>query len=47
LSIAKMIADLHGGNITLSSRVDHGTTATVTLSARADAAPPPTPAAAQ
>ena len=31
LSIAKMIADIHHGQITLSSRVGHGTTATVTL----------------
>jgi signal transduction histidine kinase len=31
LSIAKMIADLHGGHIRLESRVGEGTTATVTL----------------
>jgi signal transduction histidine kinase len=31
LSIAKHIADMHGGTITLSSRVGHGTTASVTL----------------
>jgi len=31
LSIAKMIADVHGGSINLSSRVDHGTTATVSM----------------
>lgn len=31
LSIAKMIADVHQGNITLKSRVGHGTTALVTL----------------
>jgi signal transduction histidine kinase len=31
LSIAKMIADLHGGTITISSRVGQGTTATVDL----------------
>lgn len=31
LSIAKMIADLHGSTISLSSRVGHGTTATISL----------------
>jgi signal transduction histidine kinase len=31
LSIAKMIADVHNGNITLKSRVGHGTTAIVLL----------------
>lgn len=31
LSIAKMIADLHNATINLSSRVGHGTTATITL----------------
>lgn len=31
LSIAKMIADVHHGHITLKSRPGHGTTATVTL----------------
>jgi two-component system sensor histidine kinase CiaH len=31
LSIAKMIADVHQGNITLKSRVGHGTTAVVVL----------------
>jgi signal transduction histidine kinase len=31
LSIAKMIADIHQGNITLKSRVGHGTTAIVLL----------------
>lgn len=31
LSIAKHIADMHHGTVTLSSRVGHGTTATVTL----------------
>jgi two-component system sensor histidine kinase CiaH len=31
LSIAKMIADIHEGNITLKSRVGHGTTAIVLL----------------
>lgn len=31
LSIAKMIADLHKGTVTVSSRVDQGTTATVSL----------------
>lgn len=31
LSIAKMIADLHSGTITISSRVGHGTTAIVNL----------------
>ncbi|HVV26016.1 MAG TPA: HAMP domain-containing sensor histidine kinase [Candidatus Saccharimonadales bacterium] len=31
LSIAKMIADVHKGTITISSRPGHGTTATVTL----------------
>jgi len=31
LSIAKMIADVHNGNITLKSRVGHGTTAIVHL----------------
>jgi signal transduction histidine kinase len=31
LSIAKMIADVHDGTITLSSKVGHGTTATVAL----------------
>jgi signal transduction histidine kinase len=31
LSIAKMIADLHGGAITVSSQISHGTTATVTF----------------
>ena len=31
LSIAKMIADVHHGTITLASRPGHGTTATVTL----------------
>ena len=31
LSIAKMIADIHDGTITLSSRLGHGTTATITL----------------
>ena len=33
LSIAKMIADLHEGTITLTSRLDHGTTAVVALPA--------------
>lgn len=31
LSIAKMIADVHNGTITISSKVNHGTSATVTL----------------
>lgn len=31
LSIAKMIADIHDGTITLSSRLGHGTTATIIL----------------
>ena len=31
LSIAKMIADIHHGNITLKSRIGHGTTAIVAL----------------
>lgn len=33
LSIAKMIADVHGGTITLASRVGHGTLATLSLDA--------------
>ncbi|MGH7193117.1 MAG: sensor histidine kinase, partial [Candidatus Saccharimonadales bacterium] len=33
LSIAKLISDLHGGTIAMSSRVGHGTTVTVTLPA--------------
>jgi signal transduction histidine kinase len=31
LSIAKMIADVHNGDITITSRIDHGTTASFTL----------------
>ncbi|HVX23988.1 MAG TPA: ATP-binding protein, partial [Candidatus Saccharimonadales bacterium] len=41
LSIAKMITDLHGGNIIVTSRVGHGTTATVTLPITASAGPAP------
>jgi two-component system sensor histidine kinase CiaH len=37
LSIAKMIADVHKGNITISSQVGHGTTANVSV-ARAETA---------
>ncbi len=36
LSIAKMIADLHNGTITLNSRVGSGTTATLTLPTHTD-----------
>lgn len=36
LSIAKLIADLHGGAISLSSRVGQGTTATIRLPQRAE-----------
>lgn len=36
LSIAKMIADLHHGSITISSQVGQGTTATVQLPQKAD-----------
>ncbi len=37
LSIAKMIADLHDSTINLSSRVGHGTTATISIPLAADA----------
>ncbi len=38
LSIAKMIADLHDGTISLSSSVDHGTTATISIPLADDSA---------
>jgi signal transduction histidine kinase len=39
LSIAKMIADIHNGEVLLTSRVKHGTTATFILPAAAGSKP--------
>jgi two-component system sensor histidine kinase CiaH len=47
LSIAKMIADVHGGSITLASRLNHGTTATLDLPLAAPELDKPSPQPAQ